>query len=146
MHLTVKNVKEGLVVDPLEHLKISKGSEQSPLIHGIYLRTENRLIQIKDKMPMRYNGELRLLVKAYDLLGSIPMGLKRVKIFMNEELIRDYDFTYFIKRDNIYYIAPNYRFEEVYGVDSHFYRGGSFTPKEENILLKQKLPILIIKQ
>lgn len=139
LHLTVENIKEGLVVDPLEYLKISKGSEQSPLIHGIYLRTENRLIQIKDKMPMRYNGELRLFVKAYDLLGSIPMGLKRVKIFMNEELIRDYDFTYFIKRDNIYYIAPNYTFEEVYGVDSHFYRGGNFIPRRGKYTFKTEV-------
>ena len=129
LHLTIENMKEGLVVDPLEYLNISKGSSQPPLIHGIYLRTENRLIQIKDQMSMRYNGEIKLFVKAYDLLGSIPMGLKRVKIYMNDELLRDYDFTYFIKRDNIYYISPNYTFEEVYGVDSHFYRGGNFIPK-----------------
>ncbi|MEI0604899.1 M23 family metallopeptidase [Brachyspira alvinipulli] len=129
LHLTIENMKEGLVIDPLEYLNITKGSEQAPLIHGIYLRTENRLIQIKDQMSMRYNGEIKLFVKAYDLLGSIPMGLKRVKIYMNDELLRDYDFTYFIKRDNIYYISPNYTFEEVYGVDSHFYRGGNFIPK-----------------
>lgn len=129
LHLTVENIREGLVVDPLEYLKISKGSSQNPLIHGIYLRTENRLIQIKDRMNMRYRGELRLFVRAYDLLGGIPMGLKRVKIFANGELIRDYDFTYFIKKNNAYYIAPNYTFEEVYGVDSHFYRGGNFIPK-----------------
>lgn len=139
LHLTVENIKEGLVVDPLEYLKISKGSEQSPLIHGIYLRTEDRLIQIKDRMPMKYSGELRLFVRAYDLLGSIPMGLKRVKIYMNEELVRDYDFTYFIKRDNIYYISPNYTFEEVYGVDSHFYRGGNFIPKKGRYIFKAEV-------
>lgn len=139
LHLTVENIKEGLVVDPLEYLKISKGSEQNPLIHGIYLRTENRLIQIKDRMNMRYSGELRLFVRAYDLLGSIPMGLKRVKIFMNEELIRDYDFTYFIKRNNIYYIAPNYPFEEVYGVDSHFYRGGNFIPRRGRYIFRAEV-------
>ena len=80
-------------------------------------------------MNMRYNGEIKLFVKAYDLLGGIPMGLKNVKIYINDELSRDYSFTYFIKRDNIYYIAPNYTFEEVYGVDAHYYRGGTFNPK-----------------
>ena len=139
LHLTIENMKEGLVVDPLEYLNIDKGSSQPPLIHGIYLRTENRLIQIKDKMPMSYNGEIKLFVKAYDLLGSIPMGLKRVKIYMNDELVRDYDFTYFIKRDNVYYIAPNYTFEEVYGVDSHFYRGGVFTPKRGKYTFKAEV-------
>lgn len=139
LHLTIENMKEGLVVDPLEYLKIDKGSTQAPLIHGIYLRTENRLIQIKDKMPMSYRGEIKLFVKAYDLLGGIPMGLKRVKIFMNDDLIRDYDFTYFIKRDNVYYISPNYSFEDVYGVDSHFYRGGVFTPKRGKYIFKAEV-------
>ena len=139
LHLTIENMKEGLVVDPLEYLNIDKGSTQAPLIHGIYLRTENRLIQIKDKMPMSYNGEIKLFVKAYDLLGGIPMGLKRVKIFMNDDLVRDYDFTYFIKRDNVYYISPNYTFEEVYGVDSHFYRGGVFTPKRGKYSFKAEV-------
>ncbi len=139
LHLTVENMKEGLVVDPLEYLNIDKSSSQKPLIHGIYLRTENRLIQIKDKMPMSYSGEIKLFVKAYDLLSGIPMGLKRVKIFMNEKLLRDYDFTYFIKRDNIYYISPNYTFEEVYGVDSHFYRGGVFTPKRGKYIFKAEV-------
>ncbi|WP_297204405.1 M23 family metallopeptidase [uncultured Brachyspira sp.] len=139
LHLTIENMKEGLVIDPLEYLKITKGSDQAPLIHGIYLRTENRLIQIKDKMSMRYNGEIKLFVKAYDLLGSIPMGLKRVKIYMNDELVRDYDFTYFIKRDNVYYISPKYTFEEVYGVDSHFYRGGVFIPKRGKYTFKAEV-------
>ena len=139
LHLTIENMKEGLVVDPLKYLNINKGSEQYPLIHGIYLRTQNKLIQIKDKMSMIYNDEIRLFVKAYDLLGSIPMGLKRVKIYMNNNLIRDYDFTYFIKRDNIYYIAPNYTFEEVYGVDSHFYRGGTFIPKKGRYIFKTEI-------
>ena len=139
LHLTIENMKEGLVVDPLEYLNIDKGSTQAPLIHGIYLRTENRLIQIKDKMPMSYNGEIKLFVKAYDLLGGIPMGLKRVKIFMNDDLVRDYDFTYFIKRDNVYYISPNYTFEEVYGVDSHFYRGGVFVPKRGKYTFKAEV-------
>lgn len=132
LHLTIENLKENTVVDPLNYLKMDKGSEQSPLIHGIYLRTDERLIQIRDKSVMRYNGELRLFVKAYDLLGSLPMGLKRIKIYINDEIVRDYDFTYLIKKDNTYYIYPNYTFEEVYGVDPHFYRGGAFTPKRGN--------------
>lgn len=131
LHLTIENMKEGLVIDPLAYLNISKASDEPPLIFGIYLRTEDRLIQIRDKMPMRYNGELKLFVKAYDLLGAIPMGLKRVKIYINDELTRDYDFTYFIKRDNVYFISPNYAFEDIYGVDSHFYRGGTFIPKKQ---------------
>ena len=117
----------------------NKGSEQSPLIHGIYLRTENRLIQIKDNMSIRYNDEIKLFVKAYDLLGSIPMGLKRVKIYMNDDLLRDYDFTYFIKQNNVYYISPDYRFEDVYGVDSHYYRGGSFIPKRGKYIFKAEV-------
>lgn len=129
LHLTIEDKKEGIVVDPLNYLNLDKNSEQKPLIAGIYLRTENNLIQIRNRMSMRYNGEIKLFVKAYDLLGGIPMGLKNVKIYINDELSRAYDFTYFIKRNNTYYIAPEYRFEEVYGVDPHYYRGGIFTPK-----------------
>ena len=75
-----------------------------PLINGIYLRTENRLIQINEKIPMSYNGEIKLFFKAYDLLDRIPIRLKKVKIFINDDLVRDYDFRYLIKRDNVYYI------------------------------------------
>lgn len=139
LHLTIEDMKKGLVIDPLAYLDMNKGSEQSPLIHGIYLRTENRLIQIKDNMSIRYNDELKLFVKAYDLLGSIPMGLKRVKIHMNDDLLRDYDFTYFIKQNNVYYISPDYRFEDVYGVDSHYYRGGSFIPKRGKYIFKAEV-------
>lgn len=139
LHLTIEDMKEGLVVDPLAYLNISKDSNEPPLIFGIYLRTQDRLIQIRDKMSMRYNGELKLFVKAYDLLGIIPMGLKRVKIYINDELTRDYDFTYFIKKDNIYYIAPNYMFEDIYGVDPHFYRGGTFVPKKQTYKFKAEV-------
>lgn len=139
LHLTIEDMKKGLVIDPLAYLDMNKSSEQSPLIHGIYLRTENRLIQIKDNMSIRYNDELKLFVKAYDLLGSIPMGLKRVKIYMNDDLLRDYDFTYFIKQNNVYYISPDYRFEDVYGVDSHYYRGGSFIPKRGKYVFKAEV-------
>ena len=58
---------------------------------------------------------------------------------MNDELVRDYDFTYFIKRDNVYYISPKYTFEEVYGVDSHFYRGGVFIPKRGKYTFKAEV-------
>lgn len=129
LHLVIEDMKNGRVIDPFEYLKLPKNTDTSPLIHGIYLRTETRLIQIKDRMPFRYNGELKLFVKAYDLLGNITVGLKRVRIFINDSLVRDYDFSYFIKRDNVYFISPHYLFEDVYGVDSHFYRGGEFTPK-----------------
>ena len=137
--LALTDMRKGLVIDPLAYLDMNKGSEQSPLIHGIYLRTENRLIQIKDNMSIRYNDEIKLFVKAYDLLGSIPMGLKRVKIYMNDDLLRDYDFTYFIKQNNVYYISPDYRFEDVYGVDSHYYRGGSFIPKRGKYIFKAEV-------
>ena len=113
LHLTIEDMKKGLVIDPLAYLDMNKGSEQSPLIHGIYLRTENRLIQIKDNMS--------------------------IKIYMNDDLLRDYDFTYFIKQNNVYYISPDYRFEDVYGVDSHYYRGGSFIPKRGKYIFKAEV-------
>ena len=58
---------------------------------------------------------------------------------MNDDLLRDYDFTYFIKQNNVYYISPDYRFEDVYGVDSHYYRGGSFIPKRGKYIFKAEV-------
>ena len=139
LHLTIENMRDGIVIDPLDYLGINKNSQQSPLIAGIYLRTETSLIQIKDRMPLRYSGNTKLFVKAYDLLGSIPMGLKRVKIYINDEVSRDYDFTYFTKKNNTYYINPDYAFEDVYGVDPHYYRGGEFYPQRKLYTFKAEI-------
>lgn len=127
LHITIENMLENKVVNPLDYIK-TFSDKKPPVIFGIYFRTEKSLIQIRDRMDMRYSGQIKLFVKAYDLVGGITTGLKRVRIFMNGTLMRDYDFNALIKKNNVYHIEPDYKFEDVFGVDPHFYRGGVFTP------------------
>ena len=127
LHLTVEDMSQNKVINPLYTIPEFE-DDRPPMIWGIYLRTEPALIHIREGMSIRYSGEIKIFVKANDFTGNIPLGLKNVKIYMNEKLMREYDFEELVIKNNVYYVKPNYTFEEVYGVDSHFYRGGVFSP------------------
>ncbi len=128
LHLTIEDMSENKVIDPLFVVPDYK-DDRPPMIWGIYLRTENSLIHIREGMELRYNGEVKIFVKANDFIGSIPLGIKNIKIYMNDDLMREYNFEELFVRNNTYYVKPDYKFEDVYGVDPHFYRGGTFTPR-----------------
>lgn len=128
LHLTIEDMNENKVIDPLFVVGDYK-DDRPPMIWGIYLRTDTTLVHIREGMNMRYNGEIRIFVKANDLLGNIPLGIKNIEIYMNDTLMREYNFEELIIKNNVYYVKPDYKFEDVYGVDSHFYRGGTFTPR-----------------
>lgn len=135
LHFGVEDAQNNIMIDPLSILP-KLNEKRRPKIWGIYLRTEYRLIPLRNGMRIRYNGRMKLFVKAHDMMGYIRTGPRKVKIFIDDKLVREYDFSYFIRQDFNYYIAPKYSYTEVYGVDKYYYRGGYFTPNKSRHTFK----------
>ncbi|MBI4979521.1 MAG: M23 family metallopeptidase [Spirochaetes bacterium] len=130
LHLSVEDIASNRVVDPLTLLPPVKDALR-PRIDGIFIKPDLKLEHLRSGSIVRGRGEMKLFVKAYDIAeGNFQTGLKHLRISMDDTVLRDYDFSYLIKKNNEYCVAPGYPFDDVYGADKYFYRGGLITPSK----------------
>lgn len=128
LHLTVEDMEQNKSVNPLTLLPPIKDTVR-PRIDGLFIKTDLKLQPLRNNYLIKNSGEMKYFLKAYDKTeNGYQTGLRRVRMYIDGELVRDYDFSFLVKKKQEYCVAPGYPFDEVYGVDPYFYRGGTFIP------------------
>ena len=147
LHLGIEDIQKNTMINPLKYLPEYTDRGKPEILNMCFKTHSGKLIYLRPHMLM-LSQNYKIFIKAWDIRSGHEemrrqgryysvQGIKRITLLIDDEVVRDYDFTFLINHNNKLFVFPDYSFQDVYG-ENWYYRFGDFTPVKKSHVFKAR--------